>query len=37
LIERDPIYAEIRGDPRFEEIVSRLRARRDEIRQRLGL
>jgi tetratricopeptide (TPR) repeat protein len=37
LIERDPIYAELRGDPRFEEIVERLRVRRDEIQQRLGL
>jgi tetratricopeptide (TPR) repeat protein len=37
LIERDPIYAELRGDPQFEEIVSRLRSRRDEIWYRLGL
>jgi tetratricopeptide (TPR) repeat protein len=37
LIERDPIYAELHGDPRFEEIVRRLRTRRDEIQQRLGL
>jgi tetratricopeptide (TPR) repeat protein len=37
LIQRDPIYAELQGEPRFEEIVERLRARRDEIQQRLGL
>jgi hypothetical protein len=37
LIERDPIYAELRGDPQFEEIVRRLRSRRDEIQERLGL
>jgi tetratricopeptide (TPR) repeat protein len=37
LIERDPIYAELRGDPQFEEIVHRLRSRRDEIQERLGL
>jgi tetratricopeptide (TPR) repeat protein len=37
LIERDPIYAELRSDPQFEEIVRRLRSRRDEIQERLGL
>jgi tetratricopeptide (TPR) repeat protein len=37
LLARDPIYAALRGDARFEEILSRLQARRDEIRRRLGL
>jgi tetratricopeptide (TPR) repeat protein len=37
LIERDPIFTALRGDPQFEEIVGRLRARRDEIWRRLGL
>jgi tetratricopeptide (TPR) repeat protein len=37
LIERDPIYAELRDDPQFQEIVARLRARRDEIQRRVGL
>jgi tetratricopeptide (TPR) repeat protein len=37
LIEHDPIYAELRGDQQFEEIVRRLRSRRDEIQERLGL
>jgi tetratricopeptide (TPR) repeat protein len=37
LIERDPVFADLRGDPGFQEIVERLRARRDAIHQRLDL
>ena len=37
LVESDPIFTELREDPEFQEIVESLRARRDEIRRRLGL
>jgi tetratricopeptide (TPR) repeat protein len=37
LIETDPLLAELRGDPKFEETVERLRSRVVEIRIRLGL
>jgi hypothetical protein len=37
LAESDPVFTELREDPELQEIVECLRARRDEIRRRLGL
>jgi tetratricopeptide (TPR) repeat protein len=36
LIQRDPLFADLQGDPEFEEIVERLRWRAAEMRRRLG-
>jgi hypothetical protein len=36
LAERDPLLADLREDPEFEEIVQRLRWRAAEMRRRLG-